>query len=278
MKRGKSVKKSKDKKDCRMEINRMKKIKIIVSDFFQQSEWEDKIFSLGVKVFVWMISIIITSGFLNTVCFVSGFLVCGFSLFFQIFDFSGETNIESDHQENIQIDPPQTVRIPSSCTISVVRDLLRKYEAKTDLEEAGILLERFWIVEEKEIPLPHTFQTQELPMFINALQTFFDLPDEVSEDLQHSLEKNINEMIIPLLRKTQDLLDSHYEQKRLEVEIDSEVVQALHPKDPFRTDPVEVAKRTDHKKSAKRKLMDQKTEYIYGNTLDELTKRQEDKT
>ena len=91
----------------------MKKIKIIVSDFFQQSEWEDKIFSLGVKVFVWMISIIITSGFLNTVCFVSGFLVCGFSLFFQIFDFSGETNIESDHQENIQIDPPQTVRIPS---------------------------------------------------------------------------------------------------------------------------------------------------------------------
>ncbi|MFR3808854.1 MAG: hypothetical protein ACLTX3_07875 [Lachnospiraceae bacterium] len=64
-------------------------------------------------------------------------------------------------------------------------------------------------------------------MLINALQTFFDLPDEVSEDLQHSLEKNINEMIIPLLRKTQDLLDSHYEQKRLEVEIDSEVVQAF---------------------------------------------------
>lgn len=276
MKRGKSVKRVKIK-DCRMEINRMKKIKIIVSDFFQQSEWEDKIFSLGVKVFVWMISIIITSGFLNTVCFVSGFLVCGFSLFFQIFDFSGETNIESDHQENIQIDPPQTVRIPSSCTISVARDLLRKYEDKTGLEEAGILLDRFWIVEEKKIPLPHTFQTQELPMLTSALQTFFDLPDEVSEDLQRSLEKNINDMIIPLLRETQIFLDSHYEQKRLEVEIDSEVVQALHPKDPFRTDPVEVAKRTDHKKSMKRKFMDQKTEYIYGNTLDELMKKQEDK-
>lgn len=262
-----------------MEINWMKKIKIIVSDFFQPKlEWEDIIFSLGVKVFVWMISIIITSGFLNTVCFVLGFLVCGFSLFFQIFDFSGETNIESDHQENIQIDPPQTVRIQSSCTISVIRDLLRKYEDKTDLEEAGILWERFWIVEEKKIPLPHTFQTQELPMLTNALQTFFDLPDEVSEDLQRSLEKNINDMIIPLLRKTQDLLDSHYEQKRLEVEIDREVIQALHPKDPFRTDPVEVAKRTDHKKSVKRKLMNQKPEYIYGNTLDELTKRQEDKT
>lgn len=114
-------------------------------------------------------------------------------------------------------------------------------------------------------------------MLTSALQTFFDLPDEVSEDLQRSLEKNINDMIIPLLRETQDLLDSHYEQKRLEVEIDSEVVQALHPKDPFRTDPVEVAKRTDHKKSVKRKLMDQKTEYIYGNTLDELMKRQEEK-
>lgn len=260
-----------------MEVNWLKKIRTIISGCFQQSEWEDKVFSLGVKVFVWMISIIITSGFLNTVCFVSGFLVCGFSLFFQIFDFSGETNIESDHQENIQIDPPQTVRIPSSCTISVVRDLLRKYEAKTDLEEAGILLERFWIVEEKKIPLSHTFQTQELPMLTSALRTFFDLPDEVSEDLQHSLEKNINAMIISLLRKTQDLLDSHYEQKKLEVEIDSEVIQALHPKDPFRTDPVEVAKRTDHKKSMKRKLMDQKTEYIYGNTLDELMKRQEDK-
>lgn len=261
-----------------MEVNWLKKIKTIISSCSQQSEWEDKIFSLGVKVFVWMISIIITSGFLNTVCFVSGFLVCGFSLFFQIFDFSGETNIESDHQENIQIDPPQTVRIPSSCTISVARDLLRKYEDKTGLEEAGILLDRFWIVEEKKIPLPHTFQTQELPMLTSALQTFFDLPDEVSEDLQRSLEKNINAMIISLLRKTQDLLDSHYEQKRLEVEIDSEVIQALHPKDPFRTDPVEVAKRTGHKKSVKRKLMDQKPEYIYGNTLDELTKRQEDKT
>lgn len=260
-----------------MKVNWVKKIKTIISSCSQQSEWEDKIFSLGVKVFVWMISIIITSGFLNTVCFVSGFLVCGFSLFFQIFDFSGETNIESDHQENIQIDPPQTVRIPSSCTISVARDLLRKYEDKTGLEEAGILLDRFWIVEEKKIPLPHTFQTQELPMLTSALQTFFDLPDEVSEDLQRSLEKNINDMIIPLLRETQIFLDSHYEQKRLEVEIDSEVVQALHPKDPFRTDPVEVAKRTDHKKSMKRKFMDQKTEYIYGNTLDELMKRQEDK-
>lgn len=260
-----------------MEVNWLKKIKTIISSCSQQSEWEDKIFSLGVKVFVWMISIIITSGFLNTVCFVSGFLVCGFSLFFQIFDFSGETNIESDHQENIQIDPPQTVRIPSSCTISVARDLLRKYEDKTGLEEAGILLDRFWIVEEKKIPLPHTFQTQELPMLTSALQTFFDLPDEVSEDLQRSLEKNINDMIIPLLRETQIFLDSHYEQKRLEVEIDSEVVQALHPKDPFRTDPVEVAKRTDHKKSMKRKFMDQKTEYIYGNTLDELMKKQEDK-
>ena len=258
-----------------MEVNWVKKIKTIISRCSQQSEWEDKIFSLGVKVFVWMISIIITSGFLNTVCFVSGFLVCGFSLFFQIFDFSGETNIESDHQENIQIDPPQNVRIPSSCTISVARDRLRKYEDKTGLEEAGILLDRFWIVEEKKIPLPHTFQTQELPMLTSALQTFFDLPDEVSEDLQRSLEKNINDMIIPLLRETQIVLDSHYEQKRLEVEIDSEVVQALHPKDPFRKDPVEVAKRTDHKKSAKRKLMDQKTEYIYGNTLDELMKRQE---
>lgn len=103
-----------------MEVNWLKKIKTIISSCSQQSEWEDKIFSLGVKVFVWMISIIITSGFLNTVCFVSGFLVCGFSLFFQIFDFSGETNIESDHQENIQIDPPQTVRIPSSCTIYTV--------------------------------------------------------------------------------------------------------------------------------------------------------------
>lgn len=261
-----------------MEVNWLKKIKTIISGCFQQSEWEDKIFSLGVKVFVWMISIVIVPGFLNTVCFVLGFLVCGLTLFLRIMEFIGKANIESDQQENIQIDSPQTVRIPSSCTISVARDLLRKYEDKTGLEEAGILLDRFWIVEEKKIPLPHTFQTQELPMLINALQTFFDLPDEVSEDLQHSLEKNINEMIIPLLRKTQDLLDSHYEQKRLEVEIDSEVVQALHPKDPFRTDPVEVAKRTDHKKSMKRKLMDQKTECIYGNTLDELTKRQEDKT
>lgn len=260
-----------------MEVNWLKKIKTIISSCSQQSEWEDKIFTLGVKVFIWMISIVIVPGFLNTVCFVLGFLVCGWTLFLRIMEFIGKANIESDQQENIQIDPPQTVRIPSSCTISVVRDLLRKYEAKTDLEEAGILLERFWIVEEKKIPLPHTFQTQELPMLINALQTFFDLPDEVSEDLQHSLEKNINEMIIPLLRKTQDLLDSHYEQKRLEVEIDSEVVQALHPKDPFRTDPVEVAKRTDHQKSMKRKLMDQKTEYIYGNTLDELMKKQEDK-
>ena len=260
-----------------MEVNWLKKIKTIISSCSQQSEWEDKIFSLGVKVFVWMISII-TSGFLNMVCFVSGFLVCGFSLFFQIFDFFGETNIESDHQENIQIDPPQTVRVPSPCTISVARDLLRKYEDKTDLEEAGILWERFWIVEEKKIPLPHTFQTQELPMLTSALQTFFDLPDEVSDDLQQSLEKNINDMVVSLLRETQDLLDSHYEQKRLQVEIDSEVVQALHPKDPFRTDPVEVAKRTDHKNSAKRKIMDQKTEYIYGNILDGLTKRQEDKT
>ncbi|MFR3808853.1 MAG: hypothetical protein ACLTX3_07870 [Lachnospiraceae bacterium] len=73
-----------------------------------------------------------------------------FLVIFSDFRFFGETNIESDHQENIQIDPPQTVRIPSSCTISVVRDFLRKYEAKTDLEEAGILLERFWIVEEKK--------------------------------------------------------------------------------------------------------------------------------
>lgn len=248
----------------------MKKIKIIVSDFFQQSEWEDKIFSLGVKVFVWMISIIITSGFLNTVCFVSGFLVCGFSLFFQIFDFSGETNIESDHQENIQIDPPQTVRIPSSCTISVARDLLRKYEDKTGLEEAGILLDRFWIVEEKKVPLPYTFQTQELPMLTSALQTFFDLPDEVSEDLQRSLEKNINDMIIPLLRETQDLLDSHYEQKRLEVEIDSEVVQALHPKDPFRTDPVEIAKRTNQEKSGNWKQYYEKTKIL--DFFDNITK------
>lgn len=260
-----------------MEVNWLKKIKTIISGCFQQSEWEDKIFSLGVKVFVWMISIVITSGFLNTVCFVLGFLVCGLTLFLRIMEFIGKANIESDQQENIQIEPPQTVRIPSSCTISVARDFLRKYEDKTGLEEAGILLDRFWIVEEKKIPLPHTFQTQELPMLTSALQTFFDLPDEVSEDLQRSLEKNINDMIIPLLRKTQDLIDSHYEQKRLEVEIDSEVVQALHPKDPFRTDPVEVAKRTDHKRSMKRKLMDQKTEYIYGNTLDELMKKQEDK-
>lgn len=260
-----------------MEINRMKKIKTIISSCSQQSEWEDKIFTLGVKVFIWMISIVITPGFLKTVCFVLGFLVCGLTLFLRIMEFIGKANIESDQQENIQIDPPQTVRIPSSCTISFARDLLRKYEDKTGLEEAGILLDRFWIVEEKKIPLPHIFQTQELPMLTSALQTFFDLPDEVSDDLQQSLEKNINDMVISLLRETQDLLDSHYEQKRLEVEIDSEVVQALHPKDPFRTDPVEVAKRTDHKRSMKRKLMDQKTEYIYGNTLDELMKRQEDK-
>lgn len=79
MKRGKSVKKSKDKRLSYGD----KKIKIIVSDFFQQSEWEDKIFSLGVKVFVWMISIIITSGFLNTVCFVSGFLFVVSRYFFR---------------------------------------------------------------------------------------------------------------------------------------------------------------------------------------------------
>lgn len=260
-----------------MEVNWLKRIKTIISSCSQQSEWEDKIFSLGVKVFIWMISIVIVPGFLNTVCFVLGFLVCGLTLFLRIMEFIGKANIESDQQENIQIDPPQTVRIPSSCTISVARDLLRKYEDKTGLEEAIILLDRFWIVEEKKIPLPHTFQTQELPMLTSALQTFFDLPDEVSDDLQQSLEKNINDMVISLLRETQDLLDSHYEQKRLEVEINSEVVQALHPKDPFRTDPVEIAKRTDHKRSAKRKLMDQKTEYIYGNTLDELMKRQEEK-
>lgn len=260
-----------------MEVNWLKRIKTIISSCSQQSEWEDKIFSLGVKVFIWMISIVIVPGFLNTVCFVLGFLVCGLTLFLRIMEFIGKANIESDQQENIQIDPPQTVRIPSSCTISVARDLLRKYEDKTGLEEAGILLDRFWIVEEKKIPLPHTFQTQELSMLTSALQTFFDLPDEVSDDLQQSLEKNINDMVISLLRETQDLIDSHYEQKRLKVEIDSEVVQALHPKDPFRTDPVEAAKRTDHKRSAKRKLMDQKTEYIYGNTLDELMKRQEEK-
>lgn len=260
-----------------MEVNWLKRIKTIISSCSQQSEWEDKIFSLGVKVFIWMISIVIVPGFLNTVCFVLGFLVCGLTLFLRIMEFIGKANIESDQQENIQIDPPQTVRIPSSCTISVARDLLRKYEDKTGLVEARILLDRFWIVEEKKIPLPHTFQTQELPMLTSALQTFFDLPDEVSDDLQQSLEKNINDMVVSLLRETQDLLDSHYEQKRLQVEIDSEVVQALHPKDPFRTDPVEVAKRTDHKRSAKRKLMDQKTEYIYGNTLDELMKRQEEK-
>lgn len=79
-----------------MEVNWLKRIKTIISSCSQQSEWEDKIFSLGVKVFIWMISIVIVPGFLNTVCFVLGFLVCGLTLFLRIMEFIGKANIESD--------------------------------------------------------------------------------------------------------------------------------------------------------------------------------------
>ena len=196
-------------------------------------------------------------------------ITVSFAIIFAFIEFVTRTDSFSVREENEEDDicTKDNSLNSTSDIIPFARTLLRKYENETDLEEAEILWERFWIVEEKKIPLPHTFQTQELPILTNALQTFFDLPDEVSEDLQRSLEKNINEMIIPLLRETQDLLDSHYEQKRLEVEIDSEVVQALHPKDPFRTDPVEIAKRTNQEKSAKRTTTAREIGYICGSAL-----------
>lgn len=124
----------------------------------------------------------------------------------------------------------------TSDIIPFARTLLRKYENETGFEEAGMLWKCLWTMEEQKIPLPRMLQAEGLPMLTNALQIFFNIPAEISNDFRQSLKTDINEMIIPLLEKTQDILNSYYEQKKLEVEIEKKVIQALYPQNPFRLD------------------------------------------
>lgn len=165
-------------------------------------------------------------------------ITVSFAIIFAFIDFVTRTDSFSVREENEEDDicTKDNSLNSTSDIIPFARTLLRKYENETGFEEAGMLWKCLWTMEEQKIPLPHRLQTDGFPMLANALQIFFDVPAEISNDFQQSLENNINEMIIPLLRETQDLLDSHYEQKNLEVEIDKKVIQALYPQNPFRLD------------------------------------------